>query len=133
MHGVHMINFNAIPTSVKSGLILLLLGWIWFLFSVYYYYDKSFWERFLIGGVIVIICVLQFKKWTYVLALLCNAMTILYCGFFTLVFHLSGADPQIVTVSAINVLLFGFSSYFLLQKNAVSFFRSNETSKSDQS
>lgn len=124
-------DFNAIPTSVKSGLILLLLGWIWFLFSVYHYYDKSFWERFLIGGVVIVFCVFQFKKWAHALALLCNAMTILYCGFFALVFHLSGENPQIVIVSAINVLLFGFSSYFLLQKNAINFFRSNAPSKSD--
>ena len=126
-------DLDAMPTSVKSGLVLLLIAWIWFLFSVYQYYDKSFWERFLIGGVIMMVCVLRFKRWAHALALLCNAMTILYCGFFTVVFHLSGVSPQIVTVSAINVLLFGFSSYYLLHKSAISFFGYREPSKSDQS
>ncbi len=120
------------PASVKYGLGFLLGGWMWFLYSIRAYYDNAFFGRFLIGGVVVIACVLQLKKWARILALLSNGMTILYCFFFMVVFHLGGNDSDIVIVSAINVLLFAFSSYFLFLKTSADFFDTDGFKKSDE-
>lgn len=131
--GSEKFNFEKIPGSVKSGVGLLLAGWLWLLYSVYYYYDKTFLMRFFIGGVVVFVCVLQFKKWARILALLCNTMTILYCAFFAAAFHMSGSDSQLVVASVINVLLFSSSSYFLLLKSSADFFRRSDSLKDNQS
>lgn len=63
------------------------------------------------------------------LALFCNAITILYCAAFTALFYFSGSNPKIVAVSAVNVLLFIFSSFFFLQKTSAAFFSSNKNPK----
>lgn len=126
-------DIKKIPMSVKNGIGLLFGGWVWFLYSVYFYYDKAFWIRFLIGGTVVFFCVLQFKRWARILVLLSNAITILYCTFFALAFHLSGTSPNVVAVSIINVLLFSCSSYFLFIKTSADFFRSGENVKGDHS
>ena len=128
--GFEKIKIKDIPVSVKNGVGLLFVGWIWFLYCIYSYYDKAFLTRFFIGGIILFFCVLQFKKWARMLALFCNAMTILYCAAFTVLFHLSGSNPQVVVASAINVLFFIFSSYFLLQKTSAEFFSSGKDPKS---
>jgi hypothetical protein len=75
--------------------------------------------------------VLQFKKWARILALFCNIMTILYCFAFTVLFHLSGSNSDAVVASAINVLLFAFSSYFFLQKTSADFFEAGQDPKSN--
>lgn len=121
------------PNSVKSGLGLLFGGWIWFLYTVYNFYDRSFWMRFFIGGVIVFFCVLQFRRWARILVLLSNAITILYCAFFALAFHLSESNPQVVVASVINVLLFASSFYFFFVKTSADFFQSHENINNDQS
>lgn len=121
---------KAIPGDVKNGVGLLLVGWVWFLYSIYSYYGKNYLTRFFIGGVVLFVCVLQFKKWARMLALFCNIMTILYCFAFTVLFHLSGSDPYAVVASAINVLLFAFSSYFFLQKASTEFFSAGKDPKS---
>ncbi len=85
------------------------------------------------GGIVVFACVLQFKKWARMLALLSNGMTILYCSFFMIVFHLGGNDSEMVIASAINVLLFAVSSYFLILKTSADFFDSEGFKKSGES
>jgi hypothetical protein len=121
---------KAIPFNVKNGLGLLIVGWVWFLYSIYSYYDKNSLTRFFLAGVVLLVCVLQFKKWARILALFCNGMTILYCSAFTVLFHLSGSNSDAVVASAINVLLFAFSSYFFLQKTSADFFRADKDPKS---
>ena len=121
---------KAIPVNVKNGVGLLFVGWVWFLYSIYSYYGKNYLTRFLISGVVLFVCVLQFKKWARILALLCNTLTILYCFVFIALFHLSGSNPYAVVASAINVLLFAFSSYFFLQKTSVDFFKAGQDPKS---
>jgi hypothetical protein len=127
--GSEKIKIKDIPISVKNGVSLLFVGWIWFLFCIYSYYDEKFLIRFFIGGVVLIYCVLQFKKWARMLALFCNAITILYCTAFTVLFHLSGSNPKVVAASAVNVLLFIFSSFFFLQKTSAAFFSSGKNPK----
>lgn len=125
-----MAKIKDIPVNVKNGVGLLFVGWVWFLYSIYFYYDKNYLTRFFIGGIVLFMCVLQFKKWARILALFCNIMTIVYCFAFTVLFHLSGSNPYAVVVSTINVLLFAFSSYFFLQKASVDFFKAGQDHKS---
>ena len=124
--GSEKIKIKDIPISVKNGVGLLFVGWIWLLFCIYSYYDKMFLIRFFIGAIILFYCVLQFKKWAQMMVLFCNAITILYCAAFAVLFHFSGSNPKVVVASVINVLLFIFSSYFLLQKTSAEFFSSSK-------
>jgi hypothetical protein len=112
------------PKSVRLALYTLLAAWASFLWSVYQYYPAGFLSRFAIAGALVIFFTLRLKNWARMLCLFSNAMVILYCSFFGLVFA-TKAPPDMAAAffSALSALLFLISAYFLLVKPTREFYK----------
>lgn len=119
------------PTSVKRGIILLFAGWAFFWFTVYFYYAKEFFNRFFIGGLLVLFCILLVKNWARMLAILSNAMVVVCCAFFGALFYEGGYYP-VALISAVNVVLFALSAYFLFIKSSGDFFKKHSPKASPE-
>jgi urea transporter len=112
------------PTAVRIAFYSLFTAWVTFLWSVYQYYGQEFFGRFAIGGVLIVFFMLRLKNWARMLCLCANAMTILYCSLFGLVFTLGETgNPAAVFFSALCVFIFLINSYFLLTKPTREFFK----------
>jgi hypothetical protein len=112
------------PKTVRIALYFLLAAWASFLWSVYQYYPPGFLSRFAIAGALVIFFTLRLKNWARMLCLFANAMVILYCSFFGLIFAIK-APPDMMAAffSALSVLLFLISTYFFLVKPTREFYK----------
>jgi hypothetical protein len=112
------------PTAVRISLYSLLMAWAVLLWSVYRYYGQEFFSRFAIGGFLIVFFMLRLKNWARMLCLCANAMAILYCSLFGLIFSLGEAkNTPAVFFSALCVLLFVINSYFLLTKATREFYK----------
>lgn len=112
------------PASVRIALYSLMLAWAAFLWSVHQYYGPEFFNRFAIGGILIVFFMLRLRNWARMLCLCANAMAILYCGLFGYVFTIGDTrNPAAVFFSALCVLLFVVNSYFVLAKPTREFFK----------
>jgi hypothetical protein len=112
------------PTNVRISLYSLLMAWAILLWSVHQYYGQEFFSRFAIGGLLIVYFMLRLKNWARMLCLCANAMTILYCSLFGLIFTMGEVkNPLAVFFSALCVLLFLINSYFLLTKATREFYK----------
>lgn len=112
------------PKTVRLALYTLLAAWASFLWSVYQYYPAGFLGRFAIAGALAIFFTLRLKNWARMLCLFANAMVILYCSFFGLVFATKvPPDMMAAFFSALNALLFLICTYFLLVKPTREFYK----------
>jgi hypothetical protein len=112
------------PKTVRIAFYSLVVGWAVFLWSVYHYFAPEYLGRFAIAGVLVIFFMLRLKNWARMLCLCTNAMVILYFSFFGLLFA-TKQTPDIIAAffSALCVLLFLISSFFLLVKPTREFYK----------
>ena len=112
------------PKTVRIALYSLLAAWASLLWSVYQYYAPEFLSRFAIAGALLFFFMLRLKNWARMLCLCANAMVILYCSLFGLIFA-TKAPPDMMAAffSALSVLLFLVSTYFLLVKPTREFYK----------
>jgi hypothetical protein len=112
------------PKTVRIALYSLLAAWVSLLWSVHQYYAPEFFSRFAIAGALVVFFMLRLKNWARMLCLCANAMVVLYCSFFGLIFAMK-APPDMAAAffSALSVLLFLISTYFLLVKPTREFYK----------
>jgi hypothetical protein len=115
---------NSYPRTVRIALYFLIAAWVSLLWTVYQYYPSGFLSRFAIAGAVTIFFTLRLKNWTRMLCLFANAMVILYCSIFGLVFATkTPPDSAAAFFSALNVLLFLICTYFLLVKPTREFYK----------
>ena len=122
--------FNAFPPSVKSGVVCMIAGWIWYFFSMYQYiFPGELDERQIIAGVLTCTLVFTGKPWSRVFAILGNSMLILanlaiaFIKFFT-----PGGFHHGIAAS-VSIVLFGVSTVFLLQKSSAAHFKTDSEKK----
>ena len=109
------VDFRRYPASVQKGLVLLLVGWGWFFVSLYGFYLKEQTpDKMLIVGAAIAFLALSMKNWARMLCLLCNAMAILWCLGFAVLFF--GQNQALFLVSVVNVLLFSLATFYLAVK-----------------
>lgn len=129
---MNLFDIQTYPLSVRIAFYSLMLAWASFLWSVHQYYGPEFLTRFAIGGVLIIFFTLRLRNWARMVCLCANAMALLYCSLFGYVFTMGEArNPMAVFFSALCVLLFLISSYFLVTKPTREFFKLHDTSKGD--
>jgi len=114
--------FTTFPKSVKSGIILLVVSWAWFYYSMYYIFlgqDISY--KLLAVGPMICFAVFRIVNWARVLCLASNAMLIAYCLVFAYAFFNSNMTK--FGAASITVVLFGITSYYLAVKESSVFFK----------
>ena len=110
------------PADFRNALLYLVIGWISLLLTVHFLFkDQVLTVKLLVSGVIICFSVFQRRKWAKWLALFCNAIVILYGSFYAYLF-LHGKMEVYAFVLAINILILGIASYYLLLKTTGQYF-----------
>jgi hypothetical protein len=114
--------FPTFPKSVKTGIILLVVSWCWFYYSMYYFFlDQNLSGKLLAVGPMIVFAVLRIVNWARVLCLASNAMVIVWSAIFAYAFIQSNQVK--FGASVVTIILFGLSSYYLAVKESSIFYK----------
>lgn len=133
--------FFEYPFGVRYAFGFLLGGWI----SVYafmYHINLLFPDRFssniilrnLIVGIAICYCVFKIKSWARKLCIFFN-LAIICINVLFLAIRLSSLgmeSPSLILHAMLNIILFGFCTYYLLIKETSDFFKAREPKKFDE-
>jgi membrane-bound ClpP family serine protease len=119
---------------MKQGLILLVIGWGWLYFTLYYTHalEKLQPTRQMIAGALVLFLaerMIQKKKWARVLCVLSNIFVIFQLAVPTFVFFSKGAI-NLGLIAGLNLVLLSISSYFLVTKETSKYFQADISKES---
>lgn len=119
--------FEPFPRSAKNGIIALFAAWIFFIFSLHWYYlPGQNVSRILIIAAATCFVVVRGYNWGRILCLLANVMISLWCVVFAAAFW--GVDTGKFVVSVVNVILFSAATYYLWTKTSSAFFKTFRSS-----
>jgi peptidoglycan/LPS O-acetylase OafA/YrhL len=113
--------FDLMPKSVRVAMLLTFAGWCSFLFATYAYYDADSFFKFMVAGAIVCYYLYKGRRWARVMAMLSSVFIVIYGGLFTALF--AGQNPTAMVVSAVNVVVFAASFYYLAIPETGRFFK----------
>jgi len=123
--------FTTFPKSVKTGIILLVVSWCWFYYSMYYIFlGQDLSNKLLAVGPMICFAVFRIVNWARVLCLASNAMLIAYCLIFAYAFYSSNMTK--FGAAVITVVLFGITSYYLAIKESSVFFKTYNKPPDDE-
>jgi len=124
--------FPTFPKSVKTGIILLVVSWCWFYYSMYYIFlDQNLSGKLLAVGPMIAFAVLRIVNWARILCLASNAMVIVWSAIFAFAFIQSNQIK--FGASVVTIILFGLTSYYLAVKESSVFFKTyNKPSDEDE-
>ncbi|MBW1616373.1 MAG: hypothetical protein JRJ49_07560 [Deltaproteobacteria bacterium] len=121
-------NLTKFPKSAIYGIAFLIAGWAWFFFTLYILF-REIPGKILIVGIGIIFLVFKGYNWARILCILFNLLMVIYVLFFA--FHLWGIGRGSEALCfAGNIILFGYSGYYLFVKETSDYFKSiNEQDK----
>ena len=129
---IQLEEFKESPASVKNGLTVQILAWIWHFISYYYFFGiRPIPPMQIAIGIAVCVFVFSLKNWGRVLCILCNIMV----GIEYLIGGIGLYERNQIylgLVALMNVSLFTLASYFLLQKSTRDFYKSKLPPKVDE-
>jgi len=124
-------DFKESPQSVKSGLTVLVLAWVWHLISIHRYFLRGddHWQQIVIG-LLVCIFVFSIKNWGRVLCIVCN---ILIIALYLLLgaFYYSNGELRLGLIALFNVALFSLATYFLMLGSSAAYYKSKMPKKKE--
>ncbi len=114
--------FPTFPKSVKTGIILLVVSWCWFYYSMYYLFlDQNLSGKLLAVGPMIVFAVLRIVNWARILCLASNAMVIVWSAIFAFAFIQSNQVK--FGASVVTIILFGLALIIWPSKNLPYFTR----------
>jgi hypothetical protein len=124
--------WNEMPPSVRNAIIALLVGWA----AHYVFYfgfiadDQPERVAYLnLGvGIAICYCVATIRKWARRLCIYFNIIMVVMYSLFAIAFA-KGGKLNLLVLTAVTAVSFGFSLYFLLQKEVALFFSPPEKSE----
>jgi energy-coupling factor transporter transmembrane protein EcfT len=109
--------FRNMPFSAKVGTTLWLISWIWFITLYYYLTKDNDWVlRLSIAIGILAVFLFQAQNWARWISVLANSMGLLL----TVIFFFKGYLFE----SALNLILFSGSIYYLLIPSTATYYKS---------
>ncbi|MCP3950816.1 MAG: hypothetical protein GY697_01140 [Desulfobacterales bacterium] len=124
-------DFKESPQSVKNGLTVLFLAWVWHLVSIHRYFlpNDDHWQQIVIG-LLVCIFVFAIKNWGRVLCIVCN---ILVVALYLLLgaFYYSNGEIRLGLIALFNVALFSLATYFLMLGSSSAYYKSKVPKKEE--
>ncbi|MBW1649087.1 MAG: hypothetical protein JRJ44_00150 [Deltaproteobacteria bacterium] len=113
--------FEKYPKSARYGMVLLLTGWIWFFLTLYILLDEIP-GKILVAGIGITILVFKGYNWARILCMFCNFVVVI--SVLCYVFYLRVSfENSILVLLSINILLFGYSGYYLFVKETSAYFK----------
>jgi hypothetical protein len=127
--GLFSIDLEDYPKRVNLAIGSLCLAWLLhYVFYFQYLFDTSVGMTRLdyiqIGvGVGICVMVAQIKRWARLMCLFFNIGMVGMYAFVTYAFHSAGGGKETALLTALVALLFGVSTYLLLDRRVAAFFR----------
>ena len=120
--------FSAFPKSVQIAIICLVLGWAWVSVINYMYVlmDESlrnYFYRIVIVGALICFFVATIKKWARMLCIFFNIGLMVVYPFLGSMIYMGSGQIGPVLMSAVAVVLFGTSTFFLLKKETAHYYK----------
>ena len=118
-------DFTTYPSSVKTGLVLLLIGWIWFYVVLAVIAGIKIDNRMLIMGLSVLLLAGSMKSWARMLCMMGNGMALLFCLFFAVdVYRLTRGQGVVLAITLVSsAVLFMLSIYYMAVKPSAEFYK----------
>jgi hypothetical protein len=124
----------SMPPVVKKAIICLLAGWIAHYIFYFGFISEDQPERVtylnLGVGIAICYCVATIRKWARRLCIYFNIIMVVMYTLFAIAFA-QGGKENLLILTALTAASFGFSLYYLLQKEASLFFSPPEKSKDE--
>ncbi len=117
-------DFKESPSSVKNGLTVLLLAWVWHFISLYrFFLNGQIPGNQIVIGLLVCLFVFLIKNWARVLCIVCNILIVFMYLFVGASFY-SGGKIYFGLIALMNVALFSLATYFLMLGSTSAFYKS---------
>lgn len=117
-------DFKESPPSVKNGLTVLVLAWIWHFISLYrFFLNGQIPSNQIVIGLLVCVFVFLMKNWARVLCIVCNILIVFMYLFVGASFYGSG-KIYFGVIALMNVALFALATYFLMLGSTSAYYKS---------
>ena len=114
--------WRTVPVTAALAIGAWVLSWTWFLLYIYILTQDLVWIRNLaIAIVLLSIFILRANNWARMIALMANAMAILFLGFLAFVFFTTNLKDFFIV--AANMVLFVLAIYFFYVPATAQFFK----------
>lgn len=129
------IKFDTYPTFIKLAIVTLTLGWLVHLIFYYKVFtDDTLVRRdylMFVVGISICFFIASINKWARPLCLFFNFVIILFY-LLLLYIYFQKPDFDLSVVTATVLILFGLSTYFLLRRDTIDYFKSfNDVASAD--
>ncbi len=126
--------WDEMPPSVKKAIIFLLVGWAAHYIFYFGFIAEDQPERVtylnLGVGIAICYCVATIRKWARRLCIYFNIIMVVMYTLFAVAFA-QGGKVNLLILTAVTAVSFGFSLYYLLQKEVFLFFSPPEKSEDE--
>jgi len=126
--------WDEMPPSVKKAIIFLLVGWAAHYIFYFGFIAEDQPERVtylnLGVGIAICYCVATIRKWARRLCIYFNIIMVVMYTLFAVAFA-QGGKVNLLILTAVAAVSFGFSLYYLLQKEVFLFFSPPEKSENE--
>jgi hypothetical protein len=123
--------FRESPASVKNGLTILIMAWVWHFITLYrFFLNGQIPGNQIVIGLFVCLFVFLLKNWARVLCIVCNILIIFMYIFVGASFYSSG-KTYFGLIALMNVALFSLATYFLAISSSSAFYKSKLPPKED--
>ncbi len=117
-------DFKDSPPSVKNGLTVLLLAWMWHFITLYrFFLNGHVPGNQIVIGLLVCLFVFLIKNWARVLCIVCNILIVFMYLFVGASFYANG-KIYYGLIALMNVALFSLATYFLMLGSSSAFYKS---------
>ena len=118
--------YSTFPSSAKSGILFLWMGWIWHFSFLYLIFggglDRNIWLQQSAIALLVCFFTLRVRNWARVLGIVANLLII--SVYLLLAAHFYSLNRMNFFVfSAMNVVFFSLSTFFLFKRETADFFK----------
>jgi len=124
-------DYKESPPSVKNGLTVLMLAWVWHFISLYHFFlNGQIPGNQIVIGLLVCFLVFLMKNWARVLCIVCNILIVFMYLFVGASFY-GGGKIYFGVVALMNVALFSLATYFLMLGSSATYFKSKMPKKEE--
>ncbi len=123
--------FRESPQSVKSGLTVLGLAWVWHFITLYrFFLNGQIPGNQIVIGTLVCLFVFLMKNWARILCIVCNILIMLMYLFVGASFYAKG-NIYFGLIALMNVALFSLVTYFLMLGSSAAYYKSKMPKKEE--
>jgi len=124
-------DFKESPQSVKNGLTVLVLAWLWHFITLYrFFLHGQIPGNQIVIGLLVCLFVFLMKNWARVLCIVCNILIVFMYLFVGASFYANG-KIYFGVIALMNVALFSLATYFLMMGSSAAYYKSKMPKKEE--